>query len=202
MTNFPLQWPAGWRRTNRGDRQDGRFSHNQRHLTINDGVCRVNHAVALLMKRMSYELIISTNLRVRNDGLPYSQQRDPDNQGVAVYWKRTRDQIHKVLAVDQYKHIADNLAAVAATLECIRGIERYGGSTIMERAFMGFLALPSPNDWRHVMGFEDTPEWNIVDARYTELAKQRHPDCGGSEEVFKELGRAFADAKRELCATA
>ncbi len=197
MTNYPLAWPDGWRRTARGQKQFGRFSHNRRNLTINDGVGRVFDALRMLGVR-DYNVIISTNLKVRLDGLPYSNQREPDDQGVAVYWKRGKDQVHKVLAVDQYTRIADNLAAIAATLEYMRGIERHGGAMILERAFTGFLALPSPNNWRHVMGFENTPPWDEVKARFTHLAKQRHPDCGGSETAMQELNRALADATREV----
>jgi len=102
------------------------------------------------------------------------------------------------MAVDLYDRIADNLAAMAATLEAMRTIERHGGAIILERAFLGFQSLPSPNDWRHVLGFEDTPSWETVKDRYQQLAKQRHPDCGGSDAMMSELNRAYEDAEREL----
>ena len=38
------------------------------------------------------------------------------------------------MAIDAYTRTADNLAAVAATLEAMRAIERHGGAQILERA--------------------------------------------------------------------
>ncbi|KVD37855.1 hypothetical protein WJ41_22830 [Burkholderia ubonensis] len=60
--------------------------------------------------------------------------------GVAVYWE-TRAGARRVMAIDQYTRVADNLAAVAATLDAMRAIERHGGARILERAFTGFAAL-------------------------------------------------------------
>jgi hypothetical protein len=46
---------------------------------------------------------------------------------------------------------ADNLAAIAATLEAMRAIDRHGGATILNRAFTGFTALPPPADcWKEL----------------------------------------------------
>lgn len=38
----------------------------------------------------------------------------------------------------------------------------------------------------------------IVEDRYRELAKSRHPDRGGTDVLMAELNRARADARREL----
>ena len=123
---------------------------------------------------------------------------DFHDPGVACYWKKGKDLSHKVMAIDNYQKVEDNLAAVAATLEAMRAIERHGGAVILERAFTGFQALPSPNDWRHIMGFEHTPAWDLVKARYKVLAMQRHPDAGGSDHAMAELNRALDEARREL----
>jgi len=47
------------------------------------------------------------------------------------------------MAIDIYDTVAGNLAAVAATLDAMRAIERHGGAQILKRAFQGFKALPS-----------------------------------------------------------
>jgi hypothetical protein len=143
-------------------------------------------------------IIISTNLILRRDELPRSGQPEPADPGVAVYWKKDSWKQHKVMAIDQYDRVADNLAAIAATLDAMRAIERYGGAIIIERAFMGFDSLPSPNDWRHVMGFKETPTHVQAKDRYLDLCKKRHPDMGGTEAAMKELNAAWEDAKREL----
>lgn len=209
--SYPLSWPAGWRRTMPGTRQDGRFhvkrtvssygsngsSQQSKKLTIAQARERVTEALRMLGID-ARQTIISTNLAVRLDGLPKSGQRAPQDPGAAVYWKTPKDSTHKVMAVDQYQKVEDNLAAIAATLEAMRAIERHGGAMILERAFTGFAQLPSPNDWRHVLGFEDTPTFTEARARFRELARTRHPDAGGSEQAMGELNRAIDDATREL----
>lgn len=46
--------------------------------------------------------------------------------------------------------------------------------------------------------------WNAItfEARYNTLAKQRHPDAGGSTEEMSELNVALEDAERELAGEA
>lgn len=214
IQTYPLCWPDGWRRRSAGSRLDEKFGKKGRNdyghygllsLTVGQATTRVLHE----LRRFGvpdYNVIISSNLKVRQDGLPYSKQRDPEDPGVAVYWrppdKRLRGKVivpgEKVIAVDLYRRTAGNLAAIAATLEAMRAIDRHGGAEILERAFTGFEALPSPNDWRHVLGFDETPDWPTVEERYKALAKQRHPDQGGSNAMMQELNRAMDDARREL----
>lgn len=203
MTKWPLSWPAGWKRTDsfrrgRAKFQKLSFSSGQKlMLSVAQGTERVLDELRRFGIAES-TIIVSTNLVLRIDGLPRSDQREPGDPGVAVYWKAAKDRTHKVLAVDRYDRVADNLAAVAATLEAMRAIERHGGAVILERAFTGFDALPSPNDWRHVLGFDGTPGYEQAKARYQSLAMKHHPDVGGSEDRMVELNRAWEDAQREL----
>lgn len=208
INNYPLCWPIGWKRTAPSNQERGRFSrreqrtsewgtYDRKKLSVADGRNRVMEALRLF--GVDYrDVIISSNVMVRLDGLPRSGQPAPKDPGVAVYWKQQRDTRHKVIAIDRYLNVEDNLAAIAATLEAMRAIERHGGAKILERAFTGFTALPEPNNWRHVMGIDGTPSLEEVMDRYRQLAKKRHPDCGGSNESMAELSRAFDDAKREL----
>jgi hypothetical protein len=146
------------------------------------------------------DAILSTNLKIRLDGLPRGEQKEPDDPGVAVYWQRQGDKTRKIMAIDLYDRVADNLAAIAATLDAMRAIERHGGAQILERAFTGFEALPAPNDWRHVMGFDPAKSVTQAEAkeRYLALCKQRHPDHGGSHDAMTQLSWAYDQAKREL----
>ncbi len=204
MKSYPLTWPAGWRRIgsdttarfNKKDRQDNGLMLS-RQVSIAEGVKRVLGELQSFAVEEG-DSIISTNLKLRLDGLPRSDQQEPKDPGVAVYWQRKKDTQHKVMAIDMYDRVADNLAAIAATLHAMRMIERHGGALILERAFTGFTALPSPNDWRHVLGFENTPTFKEAKTRYTDLAKKRHPDAGGSEAAMKELNVAISTAEREL----
>ncbi|MBW9102893.1 hypothetical protein [Paraburkholderia phenoliruptrix] len=147
------------------------------------------------------DIVISTNIKTRLDGLPRSDQKAPDDPGVAVYWE-TRRGGRKVMAVDRYTKVADNLAAVAATLEAMRAIERHGGAQILDRAFTGFTALPAaaaPRTWREVIGVpasvRDMPSVRIA---FRRRAAELHPDKGGSHAAMVELNLAFAAAEKEL----
>jgi hypothetical protein len=203
---YPLQWPDGWPRTKSYARQRGRFSTKRREsyatdLTIADGVERVLSELARLGVGRD-DIVISTNVKPRLDGLPRSDQRAPDDPGAAVYWQ-TKNGERRVMAIDQYTRVADNLAAIAATLDAMRAIERHGGAQILDRAFTGFTALPEPGrvrPWREVIG---VPEWetNIGEVRavFRRRAMELHPDrAGGSHDAMAELNAALASAEREL----
>lgn len=47
-----------------------------------------------------------------------------------------------VIACDQFKEVRLNMAAIVLTIKAIRQIERCGTSSLLERAFKGFSALP------------------------------------------------------------
>ncbi len=206
ISAYPLQWPEGWPRTGHFMRHHGKFStrRNSRmaqDLSVADGVERV----LLELSRFGIgreDIVISTNLRTRLDGLPRSDQKAPDDPGVAVYWETRKGQ-RKVMAIDQYLKVADNLAAVAATLDAMRAIERHGGAQILDRAFTGFTALPAPSaprDWREVIG---VPDWETklseVRAVFRRRVMEMHPDRpGGSHDAMTELNAAMAAAEKEL----
>ncbi|WP_415916343.1 J domain-containing protein [Xanthomonas arboricola] len=204
----PLAWPAGWKRTPGGHRDKARFGKASRararagggwdygrELTIAEGVDRVRRE----LQRMGInddDLVISTNLELRLDGLPRSNQREPADPGVAVYWldRYDRTQPPKCMAIDCYDRVADNLAAVAATLDAMRAIERHGGAAILERAFAGFTALPAPAapSWREVLDPAD-PEGS-----YRRLRSQHHPDRpGGDATEFRRVQRAWDAYQQE-----
>jgi len=217
ITAYPLQWPAGWRRTEEGLREHARFgkaSRNEgygdskrwvpgRDLTIFEGIGRV----LAELKKMGLgrdDVVISTNLRLRLDGLPRSDQREPQDSGAAVYWEDSA-QGRKVMAIDLYDRVADNLAAVAATLEAMRSIKRHGGAAILERAFTGFIALPPPiasgmkRDWWAVLDCSPNSGREIIEHAYRRLASRYHPDKeGGDQAKMAELNAARAEALGEV----
>lgn len=198
ITNYPLCWPDGWRRTPGAHRKHALFHKEGRTLTMGEAVQRVITQLSPLGVRED-QVIFSTNVRVRLDGQPLGNQRKPEDPGVAVYWLPRGQKIYKVVAVDLYHRVEDNLAGVAATIEALRAVERHGGATILDRAFKGFQALPAPVNWRTVFGLPHAKSFLEVKAHYRILAQKRHPDvAGGSTAAMAELNTALEDAKREL----
>lgn len=208
-TAYPLAWPAGWPRTQSDTRKRARFGKGERQYGSSGNHSWMNRkqlSVAEATKRVLAELtrlgvrdgdaIVSTNLQLRLDGLPRSAQGEPSDPGVAVYWQRQGEAM-RVMAIDRYDRVADNLAAIAATLDAMRSIERHGGAQILERAFTGFDALPPPRSCWELLGLRPGASRQEVEAAFRTLAKRHHPDAvGGDTEKFKEIAHAKEEALR------
>jgi len=137
---------------------------------------------------------LSTNVPLRRDGLPYSLQREPEDRGVAVYFLWHGKTM--VFACDRWNKVEDNVRAVTKTIEAIRGIERWGASEMMERAFTAFEALPPPRSCWDILGVSPYATAADISAAYHTKARTMHPDVGGSEAAMSELNRANDEAIR------
>src|SRR6266850_3151352 len=205
---YPLSWPAGWKRTvNREEARFRRETHvysdgvKQRTGARELSVSEANDRVLRELRAMGvYDSMISTNLTLTTFGTPRSNQKEPQDPGVAVYWEQKGKP--QCMAIDQYDRVADNLAAIAASLGALRAIKRHGGAQIMERAFLGFAQLPAETGkpWRDVLQFHPTAKQTLgqLEERYRAVAAKRHPDAGGSVESFHELTAARDSALREI----
>jgi hypothetical protein len=196
---FPLQWPSGWARTPTGARRRAKYK-----VTPDRATSELIHSLGLLgVARGS--LVLSTNIPLRNDGLPYANARPPEDPGVAVYWT-TKAHGERVIACDRWLEVHENIRAIGLAVEGLRQIERAGASQILERAFTAFGELPPAPDapklrpWWEVLNFPESLlgalSVPVVEARYRELATQAHPDHGGSTAAFAELSQA-RDAARK-----
>ena len=195
-TRYPLQWPEGWKRMPSYQRKSATFKRQGKALTVFDGVQRVVDEMERLGVHQD-DVIVSTNLQTRLDGLPRSNQARPGDPGVCVYWKPAKSPM-RCMAVDRYDEVQDNLAAVAATLEAMRSIERHGGAAILDRAFTGFAALPAPaggkREWWTVLELPSTASQAEIREAFNRLAREHHPDRGGSDERMAEIIRARDEA--------
>lgn len=220
-TAFPLSWPDGWKRTPSGSRKRAAFKTTERQHSTNQATGASTSwlrskdvSVATAVQRLIGELarmgvpdwnvIISTNVPLRLDGLPRSD-KEPADPGAAVYWRKpsAKDVTPmRCMAIDRYDRVADNLAAIAATLDAMRAIERHGGASILDRAFLGFAALPekASQHWREVLGIEGNASLDLVETRFRTLAKIHHPDTGGDRAKFEEITQAREAARMELSA--
>lgn len=187
---YPLQWPAGWVRTP----DHARKTHSQFKTTFDRARRELNAELNRLGAR---DVVISSWLALRNDGQPYADQarrRIPD-PGVAVYFTLRGRQM--VMARDAYTSVHDNLRSIGLGIEHLRGLERHGGGTMMERAFEGFAALPPPDafDAWAVLGLRPGADNQAIEAQFRALSKKHHPDApGGSTDAFQRLERARREA--------
>lgn len=190
ITAHPLHWPAGWKRTEPGYIEISRF----RDRTI----AKARIYVADQVRLMGGEsLVVSSNIELRNDGLPRSGQKQPVDRGVAVYFIRKGRSM--CFACDKWAFVEDNLWAIGRTVEALRQIERDGSSDMLERAFTGFAALPAPDarNWWDVLGVPSFASTEQIKAAFRNLAKIHHPDAGGSAFDFVAVNTAYQTAMKE-----
>lgn len=150
------------------------------------------------------ESIISTNLPLRQDGLPYADRAQPKDSGVAVYFTYRKKQM--CFACDRWAKVDDNMHAIALTIGALRGVARWGTGDMMEAAFTGFAALAAPvtgqKPWREVFGFATDEAVSAIrlEGAYRTARGEAHPDRPktGSHEKFLAVQAAYEQAAREL----
>jgi len=185
---FPLAWPSGYPRCL--ERKKARFKISL--AVARDGIFKELR----LMK--ATQVVMSTNVPLKQNGSPYGSQGLISDPGVAVYFFRKDKQL--VLACDEWARIEDNLHAVQLSISAMRGLDRWGCSDILDRAFTGFTALPPPSlkrEWWDVLQCRQDSSLDVINFNYKRLAKDYHPDLGCSNEKMYELNRAIADARKE-----
>lgn len=131
-------------------------------------------------------VVFSSNIPLMRDGMPRANYT-PSDPAVAVYFSRKGKDV--VFACDKYRTVADNIWAIVKTIEALRGIERWGASEMMDRAFAGFARLPQEaiESWREVLEFrpQDQVSIDIVESRFRSLVKKYHPDVGNEPNAEK-----------------
>lgn len=205
---YPLQWPDGWQRTPARDRQPSRFGGRG---TLGLGTARDNLLDELRLLGAA-NIVITTDLPTRRDGLPYADGRATD-PGVAVWFAMVivgQRVVERVFACDKWYSHAENMRAIALSIGAMRGLERWGAGDVVQRAFSGFAVLPpgvplgpAKRPWREVLGVDSSELTSkqlltVVKYAYRRLIKDHHPDAGGSHELAAEINAALAEAEREL----
>ncbi len=188
---YPLHWPEGWPRTPKPkpSQFDTRFAYAR------DGLMEE-------IRRLGGEqVILSTNVELRKDGLPYANTRNPTDPGAAVYFNL--DGEPQVFACDRWTKVEDNIQAIRKTIEALRGIERWGSSEMLNRIYRGFKALPESGTatqnqaWWVVLQVSPDAPLKEIEKAYRARAKEIHPDIGGSNEELLSLNLAIEGARKE-----
>lgn len=190
ITRYPLCWPPGRPRT---------ASPTSSNFKVHS-FARVRDELLNELKLMrARRLILSTNIRLREDGLPLASQSQPRDAGVAVYFElKGRD---LSFACDRWRKIEENMQAIRHTINALRGIARWGTGDMVDAAFSGFAQLPAhvpPPPWYVVFCCEPQAPTADVVKLYRELAVAWHPDRNkGDDTRAKEINAAYEAFKRE-----
>lgn len=192
---YPLAWPLGWPR-HKGQRDsDSRFKGPTYRWD------RVFHGLQDEIVRIGgnrNSIVVSTNQPVRNDGLPYAQQRAINDPGVAVYFVRNKKPM--VMAQDRFDTILGNMRSLTMAIEGLRQMERHGGATMLERAFDGFAALPPAENCWFVLGLQgrkDIDRFIIMEA-FKKQAMNGHSDTGTGGVDMDRLVKARDEALEKI----
>jgi hypothetical protein len=211
---YPLHWPPHRPRTKAADRRRASFHRIEKEsYKRGDGTMGTwNRAkdvtVAVGRERLLSEIraftktgrpwvinpdkvIISSNVPTRLDGLPYSNAREPEDPGMAVYFTMNGQQ--HCLSCDKWDRVADNLNAIAKNVEAMRGQLRWGVADVAQM-FAGFKALPGAIIMPAAMSENEAAEfirthggaWHnpeTFDQAYRNAAKKFHPDANDGKHL-------------------
>lgn len=202
---YPLNWPTNKLRTPEEKRKAAQFKMKNKNgafteLSVAEAVTRVKNELYSYTKHghtlrvPPNSIIISTNVPTNRDGTPSSSYRNPDDPGVAVYF--ILDKVQYCLPCDSWFRVADNIAAVAAHISALRGIERWGVGSSHD-AYSGYTALPEQStviSFWDILGLAPGSSEEDVKQAYKSKAKTAHPDGGGSIAAFDTLTKAYKQA--------
>jgi hypothetical protein len=180
---YPLQYPKNWDRSQR--KEFARFKTSfatARYKVINE-----------VRQLGGKNIVISSNIPLKNDGLPYANFKEPEDTGVAVYFILKGSEV--CIPCDKWKKCVDNLHAISLCISALRGLDRWGAKNMVEASFRGFTALPSPDMIMTTATdyFGECTNVEQVNNKYKNLAKELHPDINKSENANNE----FAEMKRQ-----
>lgn len=180
---YPLQWPQGWPETPGPQRERSRFKQ-----TVHAALDNLQKQVRLMG---GSNLILSSNCTLGNSR--------PANPGVVAYFEWAK--APRAIPCDRWNTVEANVQAIALTIEAMRKMESWGAKHMIQAMFSGFKALPAGNTsgrrpWWEVLGVPVNAPPNLVEIRYREEARNRHPDRGGSSEKMVELNLAMDDWKK------
>lgn len=195
ITAFPLTWPEHKPRTFHWKIERSGFDRKRSFSTVRDELVREIDRLG------GKSLIISTNIPLRQDGLPYANFSKIKDFGVAVYFKHKAKDM--AFACDRWDRIEDNMHAITKTIDALRGVARWGTGDMMEAAFTGFTALPAPivagyaRGWWEVLGVSVTATRVEIESTYKRLASLHHPDKGGDTARMTEINAAREAALKD-----
>lgn len=182
---YSLAWPFGKPRNKSPQRSrfDVQFSKARDELM---------REISMLGGRLP---VLSTNIPLKRDGLPYAGQKEPDDRGIAVYFTLKGQQF--CFACDRWDKVGDNIQAIRHTIAALRGIERWGTGDMVQQAFTGFIALPSQESPYDILGVKPSATLDEIDAAYKQKALFAHPDLGGSTDAMQRLNEARRKLKEK-----
>lgn len=206
ITRTPLCWPDSVPRTAPHLRGSPQFKPRSLSVAADFVRSEINRLNGRSWNASDYSVIVSSNLKLKNDGSPYSQQIEPVDSGIAVYFTLRILRNGKwfdrpiVMSCDKWRKSTDNLYAIGKDIEAQRARQRWG-CTNYEQSFRGYLAIAEKcggPSWWEVLKIKPDADKSEIELSYRHLAKTMHPDAGGSSELFSQLRESFDQAMAQF----
>ena len=216
---YPLHWPAHIPRTPVHQRKQSQFGrpsrreadygrtqpgggHAYRYIPARNYSMEEasDTLTAELRKLGASAVVLSTNVELRLDGLPYSGRKAPADCGAVCYFTLRGRKV--AMPCDRWNRVEDNVYAIAKHIEAMRGQERWGVGT-SDQAFGGYAAIPaqcgtSGEGWWDVLKVPAHTPTEAVQAAWRARVQETHPDKpGGSASEFERVMKAWNSFKEE-----
>lgn len=207
ITRSPLCWPNNVPQTPPHARGKPNFYERTIASATNHVLAEINRLNKRHWDYRDEAVIVSTNLKLRLDGLPSGSQPEPADSGCAVFFTLRFSRNGKwferpcVLTCDKWVKVADNLWAIARDIEAQRARERWGCTTT-EQAFQGYLAIPERCGgpaWWTTLGVASNASKAEIEAAYKTRSKVVHPDMpSGSHAAYVDLQNSYEQAMAQF----
>jgi hypothetical protein len=188
---YPLRYPLNWKRTPKHERKRSAFKQ-----TFYSASLELLNEVRLMGGKYP---VISSNLLLKKEGLPYSNQREPEDSGVAVYFLLYGKQ--QCIPCDKWTTTRENLVAITKTINALRGVERWGSKEMVEASFQGFQALPyfeNGVEVKTINYFDGCFTDQEILIKYRQLVKKLHPDINPDKiNEFIEMNKQYEKLKEK-----
>lgn len=187
ISPYPLAWPDGVARTPAPRRLNSPF-----RTGFDQAVKNVSDSLRLFQKEAGVKIehvLLSSNVTLLD--------KKPSDPGAVAWFQMDGNWV--AFGVDRFVSVEANIQAIHHIIEARRVELRYGGLAIVRQTFRSFIALPAPNNnpWWDVLQVRSDASRETIEANYKRLARDRHPDAGGSDAAMAELNRARDEALKE-----
>lgn len=193
-TSEAIDWPEGYDRTDPDDREPYPGSISLGHREAFASIEEELEAWGAVLDRVEF----AATEYARDPNVPHKSD-DPDDPGVAVYFRRLEEDADHgyALACDRWESLRDNARAISLYVRRKRLAERCEVATA-ESEF-STAALPSGEEEaivatsqppHEVLGTSPAPTVDEVREAFRERVKEVHPDNGGSDAEFRRVKEA------------
>lgn len=178
---YPLAWPTGVPRTPSVKRITSPF-----RTPYAGAVKNVADSLRMFQRDAGVKIehvVLSSNVDLIN--------HNPSDPGAAAWFQM--DGQFVAFGVDRFRSVEANVQAIHHIIEARRVELRYGGLAIVRQTFRAFLALPNPDSakpWWEVLGISERSQKSEIELAFKRLAREFHPDAGGSDAKMAQLNEA------------